>query len=866
MADKTHQDELDDLIAENDTGARDPSGLARKIVLGVAIFWPIYQLYMASPLPFVTGFGLIDDSQQRAIHLAFALFLGFLTFPAFLSAPRKYIPLYDWVFAVLAAGCSLYILIFYRDVVNNAGGIRTTAETVSAILGIILVLEITRRVLGMSLVIVAAVFTVYVFVGPMLPELISHRGFSLNRYVDHMWLTTEGVFGLPLGVSNSFIFLFVLFGALLDKGGAGNFFIKLSFSMLGHLRGGPAKAAVVSSGLTGLISGSAIANVVTTGTFTIPLMKRIGFSGEKAGAIEVSSSINGQIMPPVMGAAAFLMTEFVGITYFEVVVHAFVPAIVSYIGLFYIVHLEAVKANMPVLAKVHESTLLQSLGRFLFGFGAVALVAGIVYAVATGLGLVAGSYATPLASVLMIAVYIWLIKIAASYPELEIDDPNAPLVEIPKLKPTLMAGLHFALPIGVLIWCLMVQRLSPGLAVSWAIVVMVAIMLTQKPLLAHFRGESAGGPGEGLKEGFGDLVEGFIAGSRNMVGIAVAMGAAGIIVGVVSLTGLGLLMTEIINAVSGGNVMIMLLFTAIMCIVLGMGLPTTANYIVVASVMAQPLVVLASQNGLVIPLFAVHLFVFYFGLMSGTTPPVAVDSFAGAAVARSDPMKTCIQAFYYSLRTAILPFIFVFNPELLLIGVENWWSAALIIVSSTIAMCVFAAATQGYFFVKSFKLESALLVVIALSLLRPEFWLDRFQSPFETVEPATIYEVTANAEKDAQIQMLMEGENFSGDIIQRVVAIPLGEVGASGADRLLEATGMEMRFDEDGVFVDNVAFNSPAQKWGMDFDWKVLELNKPNSRMAKELFYIPTYLALFGIVAWQMARRRKTKGEEAQNV
>ncbi len=857
MTDKTHQEELDDLIAENDTGARDPSGLARKVVLGVALLWPVYQLYMASPLPFVTGIGLIDDSQQRAIHLAFALFLGFLTFPAFLSAPRKYIPLYDWIFAVLAAGCSLYILIFYRDVVENAGGIRTPVETIVSVLGIALVLEITRRVLGLSLVIVAAVFSAYVFIGPMLPELISHRGFSLNRYVDHMWLTTEGVFGLPLGVSNSFIFLFVLFGALLDKGGAGNFFIKLSFSMLGHLRGGPAKAAVVSSGLTGLISGSAIANVVTTGTFTIPLMKRIGFSGEKAGAIEVSSSINGQIMPPVMGAAAFLMTEFVGITYFEVVVHAFVPAIVSYIGLFYIVHLEAVKANMPVLAKVQESTLLQSLGRFLFGFGAVALVAGIVYAVATGLGMVAGAYATLLAGVLMVGLYLWLLKIAARYPELEIDDPNAPLVEIPQLKPTLMAGLHFALPIGVLIWCLMIQRLSPGLAVSWAIVVMVAIMLTQKPLMARFRGEATGGVGERFQEGFHDLIEGFIAGSRNMVGIAVAMGAAGIIVGVVSLTGLGLLMTEIINAVSGGNVMIMLLFTAIMCVVLGMGLPTTANYIVVASVMAQPLVTLAAQNGLIIPLFAVHLFVFYFGLMSGTTPPVAVDSFAGAAVARSDPMKTCIQAFYYSLRTAILPFIFVFNPELLLIGVENWWSAGLIIISSTVAMCMFAAATQGYFLVKSHKLESALLIVIALSLLRPGFWLDMVQPPFQSVEPATIFEVVETSEPGAQIQMFMEGENFSGDMIQRVVAIPLGDAGASGEDRLLEATGMEMRFDPDGVYVDNVAFDSPAQKWGVDFDWKVLELNKPNARIDKEWFYIPVYIILGLLVLWQLSRRRK---------
>ncbi len=858
---KTHQEELDDLIAENDTGARDPSGIAKKIVLGVALFWPVYQLYMASPLPFTTGIGLIDDSQQRAIHLAFALFLGFMTFPAFINSPRKYIPLYDWVFAIIAASCALYILVFYRDVVNNAGGIRTTAETAVSVIGIILVLEITRRVLGISLVIVSAIFTAYVFLGPMLPDLMSHRGFSLNRYVDHMWLTTEGVFGLPLGVSNSFIFLFVLFGALLDKGGAGNFFIKLSFSMLGHLRGGPAKAAVVSSGLTGLISGSAIANVVTTGTFTIPLMKRIGFSGEKAAAIEVSSSINGQIMPPVMGAAAFLMTEFVGITYFEVVVHAFVPAIVSYIGLFYIVHLEAVKANMPVLAKLRESTFLQAAWSFLFGFGAVALLAGIVYAVATGLGMFAGSLATPIAGAIMIALYVWLLKIASTYPVLEIDDPNAPLIEIPELKPTLMAGLHFVLPIGVLIWCLMIQRLSPGLAVSWAIVVMVAIMLTQKPIIAHFRGLTEKTFADGLRAGFADLIAGFIAGSRNMVGIAVAMGAAGIIVGVVSLTGLGLLMTEIINAVSGGNVMIMLFFTAIMCIVLGMGLPTTANYIVVASVMAQPLVTLAAQNGLVIPLFAVHLFVFYFGLMSGTTPPVAVDSFAGAAVARSDPMRTSVQAFYYSLRTAILPFIFVLNPEFLLLGVDSYWSAALIIMSSTVAMCAFGAATQGYFFDKSFKVESALLVVIALSLLRPAFWLDMVQPPFTSVAPATIHDTVEKSDDGAQIQMFMEGENFSGDIIQRNVAIPLGRAGASGEQRLQEATGLTMRIEDEDVFVDNVDFNSPAQKWGIDFDWKVLELKQPNSRMAKEWFYLPAYGALALLIMFQIARRRKAEGE-----
>ncbi|KZK84524.1 DctM-like transporter [Pseudovibrio sp. Ad13] len=860
--DQKHQNELQDLIAENDTGARDPSGLAKYLIFAVGLLWPLYQLYMASPLPFSTGIGLIDDTQQRAIHLAFALFLGFATFPALVTSPRKYIPFYDWLFAIIAASCSLYIVVFYRDVVEGSGGIRPTQELVISLVGIGMLLELTRRVLGLSLVVVALVFSSYVFLGPVLPELISHRGFSLNRYVDHMWLTTEGVFGLPLGVSNSFIFLFVLFGALLDKAGAGNYFIKLSFSLLGHLRGGPAKAAVVSSALTGLISGSAIANVVTTGTFTIPLMKRIGFSGEKAGAIEVSSSINGQIMPPVMGAAAFLMTEFVGITYYDVVLHAFVPAVISYIGLFYIVHLEAVKANMPVLAKLHQSTLGQALWSFLFGFGAIAVVAGAVYGFATLLKLVAGEATIPLAAVSMIILYIVLLKIAARYPELEIDDPNAPLVTIPELKPTLMAGLYYIIPIGVLIWCLMVERLSPGLSVSWAIVVMIAVILTQRPLMQRFRSQTAGKSNDAFARGFSDLLDGMTAGSRNMVGIAIAMAAAGIIVGVVSLTGLGLLMTQIIDAVSGGNVVLMLVFTAVMCVVLGMGLPTTANYIVVASVMAQPLVTLAAQNGLTIPLFAVHLFVFYFGLMSGTTPPVAVDAFAGAAVARSDPMRTCVQSFYYSLRTAILPFIFVFNPQMLLIGVDSIPYAILIITMSTVAMLVFAAATQGYFFAKSYRWESLALLLVAFILLRPGFLLDTVKPPFESLNPNQILQVSERAEGGANLRLLVEGENFSGDIVQKVVAFPLGDQGLSGEERLSEQTGLMIREEGDKVWVDNVAFDSPAQKWGIDFDWEVLELHKPNSRFAKEWFYIPTLLILGILVLFQLRRRKRNEGKE----
>ncbi len=853
--DTRHKGEFDDLVA-SDTGRREPGPVVAKLLFAVALIWALYQLYMASPLPFVLGIGVLDDTQQRSIHLAFAMFLGFCSFPALSASPRDRIPFVDWAFALLAAYCALHIIFFYADVSSRAGGVRTTAEIVISILGILFVLELTRRSLGIPLVIVACVFIAYAFLGPHMPEVVSHRGVSLNRMVDHLWLTTEGVFGLPLGVSSSFIFLFVLFGALLEKAGAGNFFIQLSFALLGHLRGGPAKAAVVSSGLTGLVSGSAIANVVTTGTFTIPLMKRIGFPAEKAAAIEVSSSINGQIMPPVMGAAAFLMTEFVGITYFEVIKHAFLPAVVSYIGLFYIVHLESVKMNLPVLQKLHTSTMAQRLMGAAMSVGAIIILSGIIYYGVEFLKVIFGGMTTAVCGIILVAIYIGLLKMAARYPEIEIDDPNAPLVKIPDALPILMAGMYYAIPLGVLVWCLMIERMSPGLSVTWAIVTMVTVMLTQHPITDAFRKKGAA-PSTGFKRGFHELLDGMVAGSRNMVGIALAMGAAGIIVGVVSITGLGLIMTEIIDTVSGGNVMLMLLFTALMCMILGMGLPTTANYIVVASVMAQPFVTLASQHGIIVPLIAVHLFVFYFGLISGTTPPVAIDAFAGAAVARADPMKTAINSFFYDIRTSILPFIFVFNPGLLLIGIEHWWGYIVIATTAIVAMMTFGAATKGHFMAKSRKWESAVLLMVAFSLIRPGFWLDRIEAPFITVNPLKIETIASEQPAGANIRLLVEGESFSGDMLQKVVLLPLGPSGESGVKRLYEHAGIGVDLADGKAVVSDLKVNGAAQKWGVDFDWVILELQLPADRMAKEWFYIPVIALLMLIVMIQLRRKRE---------
>jgi len=856
-------EELDDLVASTDIGARKPLGNTAHLIYFVALSWSLFQLYIASPLPFILNFAILDDTQQRSIHLAFALFLGFLTYPALLSSPRNRVPWYDWILAAAAAFMSLYILFFYADVSGRSGGLRTTVEITVAILGVVALLEVTRRVLGMALVIVSAVFLIYAFFGPYMPELISHRGISISRFADHFWMTTEGVFGLPLGVSNSFIFLFVLFGGLLEKAGAGNFFIKLSFSLLGHLRGGPGKAAVVSSALTGLVSGSAIANVVTTGTFTIPLMKRSGFTAEKAAAIEVSSSINGQLMPPVMGAAAFLMTELVGISYFEVIKAAFLPAVISYIGLFYIVHLEAVKGNMPVLQKIRNSTRLQRLFTIALSIGGIIIGSGLIYYGVLGLKVLFGDYSLYVGIVVLFGVYVALLWLAAQNPELEIDDPNAKLVSIPDTLPVLLAGVYYLLPVSVLVWTLMVERLSPGLSASWAILAMVGLMLTQRPITAYFRGR--GDVMKGFKKGFVDLIDGLVGGARNMVGIAVAMGAAGIIVGVVSLTGLGLVMTEVIDVIAGGNVLLMLIATAVMSIILGMGLPTTANYIVVASVMAQPLVTLASQNGVIIPVIGVHLFVFYFGLLAGTTPPVAVDAFAGAAIARANPMKTCIHAFMYNLRTAILPFIFIFNPSLLLIGIDNWWQFVLTVTSAVIAMLAFAAATKAHFFTRCHIWESALLLLIAFSLLRPAFWLDRIEPQFALADPVQIVEFAGAQPDNANIRLRVEGENFSGEFVSKVVLLPLGPKVGDGKTRLFDSAGFSIAVEDGQAVVDNMRFNGPAQKRSMDYGWVIKELQVPVDRMAKEWFYIPAYALLGLVIMMQLRRRRRKENQGLQS-
>lgn len=846
-----------DLVAQVDTGARHPAGLPGKILFGVPLAWSLFQLWYASPLPFLLGFGVFNNTEARSIHLAFAIFLAFTAFPAFKKSPRDHIPIQDWVFAALGAFSAAYIYIFYTELSGRPGS-PTTFDLVTAVIGMLMLLEATRRALGPPLMVVAIVFLAYTFGGPYMPDVIAHKGQSLHKVMSHQWLTTEGVFGIALGVSTSFVFLFVLFGAMLEQAGAGNYFIKVAFAMLGHLKGGPAKAAVVASATTGLISGSSIANVATTGTFTIPLMKRVGFPGTKAGAVEVAASTNGQLTPPVMGAAAFLMIEYVGISYLEVIQHAILPAVISYIALFYIVHLEACKLNMKGLPKRHHHTIAQRLMTFAGVVSGVCVIGFFVY---YGIGWIkdlAGNAAIYIVGVLVAVAYIGLLKFATTYPELEMDDPNDPVLELPETGPTVKAGLYFLLPIVVLMWCLIVERFSPGLSAFWATILMVFIVLTQRPMLAYFRGRQLKGE---LNRGFTECINGLAHGARNMIGIGVATAAAGIIVGTITLTGIGQVMIEFVEFISGGNLMAALIFTAAICIVLGMGLPTTANYIVVSSLMAPVVVSLASANGIIVPLIAVHMFVFYFGILADDTPPVGLAAFAAAAIAKSDPIKTGIQGFMYDIRTAILPFLFIFNTELLLIGIGTWYHLLFVIASATVAMLLFAAATQGWWLVKSRLWESLALLLVAFTLFRPGFWWDEFYPPTEIIPANRIVEQAAKAPEDGKLQMVVQGETLDGKFMTRTVLLPLGRAG-DGAQRLADA-GLEVRDEGGKVLADNIVFGSEAQKVGIDFDWEIVNLQVEADRPPKHLMFIPA-LALLGFVAWSQRRRKEPETPSPQ--
>ncbi len=652
------KDYKEELIAAEHGLRGDTFGFTKQITTIVALCWSLFQLASAS-------FILVDSVYIRAIHLAFAIILVYFNIPMLKSSASSSwdkrillamsrVTILDYILGIVASFAALYIFFDYMGLAGRAG-MPITRDIVFGLILIVLLLEATRRVIGPALPIIATCFIVYVFTGPYLPDFLAFKGASLTRFISQMTMDTEGVYGIPLNVSATVVFLFVLFGTMLERAGGGTFFIQLALGALGKYRGGAAKAAVLGSALTGVVSGSSIANVVTTGTFTIPLMKKVGYPAEKAAAVEVAASTNGQLAPPVMGAAAFIIAEYVNVPYIEVAKAAAVPAFASYIALLWITHLEACKLGLKGLSKR----------------------------------------------------------------------------DLPETLKVLINGFHFLIPILMLLYELVILQHSAELSVFRAIVVLAIIMVFQPVVKAKLRGASLFA---GLKEGIALLINSLAGGATNMAGVAMATASAGIIVGCVSL-GLGQQITSFVEILSGGNIFLLLIITAIASLLLGMGLPTTANYIIMASLTAPILVQFASSieiHGVMlqVPLIAAHLYCFYFGILADDTPPVGLAAYAAAAIAESNPISTGIQGFMYDIRTAILPLMFIFNHDILLWGITSVPEALFIFVMTCFGCMTFASVVQGWFIRSNTWFEMIILAFASVFCLYPAV-LTGFVLPFE---------------------------------------------------------------------------------------------------------------------------------------
>jgi TRAP transporter 4TM/12TM fusion protein len=609
------------------------------LVTTVGVAWALYQLALPSVL-------IIDQTIERAIHLAFAMGMVFLVRPfSRLSRPpfRRLaiidgIPIIDYLCAALGALTALYLALDYEGIAMRAG-IPITRDIIIGTLLVLLLLEATRRMVGPALSVIAILFTVYAFLGPHLPGIFGYKGVSLTKYISNITMSTEGIYGIPIGVSSAIVYLFVLLGALLDRAGAGRFFTNLALSILGPYKGGAAKASVVASAATGLVSGSSIANIVTTGNFTIPLMKKIGYPPKKAAAIEVASSTDGQLMPPIMGAAAFIIAEYVNVPYVDVIKAAAIPAFASYFGLFCITHLEASKLGIKGL----------------------------------------------------------------------------PREDVPSFFGTLKEGFHYVIPIGVLLFELMYLRHSPELAAFRAMLVLFIIVFYQEIRNAA---KERRGVLWGIRSAFIIMREGMVRGSRNMMAVALACASAGIIVGIVNM-GIGGMISSVVEYISGGNFFLLLLITAFASLMIGMGLPTTATYIVMASLTAPVIVNVAGLFDYLVPLMAAHLFCFYFGILADDTPPVGLAAYAASAIARSEPIPTGIQGFLYDVRTSFIAFMFMFNPELILHGVNSWPQAILIFSMALIGMSAFECFAQGWCITKNRWYDIPFFLATAYILLHP---------------------------------------------------------------------------------------------------------------------------------------------------
>ncbi|MBQ4875137.1 MAG: TRAP transporter fused permease subunit [Rickettsiaceae bacterium H1] len=844
-------------IIDAEFGSRHPSKNIYRAICFIALFWSVFQLWVASPLQFSLGCDwlLFNNLEIRSIHLAIALFLAFLLFPIFKNKHITKIPFFDWAFSIIGLCISSYIYVFYDQIALRVG-MPTQYDLAIAFLGIILLFEASRRVVGPTIAIVASIFLLYSYFGQHFPGLLAHRGNSLASIASHQWFSSEGVFGTALGVSADFVFLYVLFGSFLEMAGAGNFFIQLSFALLGRFTGGPAKAAVVASGLMGMMSGSSIANTITVGSFTIPLMKKMGLSPEKAGAIEVSAGINGQVMPPVMGAAAFIMSEYLGIPYPEIIKHAFLPAILIYVALLYTVHIEAKKIGIKPIKSQHDRSVFYSLLRGLIIMSSVFIVLGVVYFLINWIpGIYFALANTPNFIVVLgiFASYVLILKYQSQFPGL-VEDNDEPILKLPNVTEILRSGIHFFIPVLILIWSLMINRLSPALSAYWSIMFLMVILITQNGIKSFFKNQSDKIITD-IKQGIRDLISAMILGARNMVPIAIATATAGIIVGTVSLTGVGLRIGSIVDSVANGDVLITLILTAIISIVLGIGMPTTACYIIVSTLMVPVLEYAVHRNGILVPNIALHLFVFYFGLMADVTPPVGLASYAAAAVAKGNTLKTSTQAFLYNMRTMTLPFIFVFNPELLLYGITSKMEFIIILISSIIGIFMISASTQRYFLVKSKLYESALLLIVGISLLYPQGWINMFFSPFDQIKIDNI-EKSLESHVD-KLKIILINQNAATRNDKKVVLFRSLLKGNTIKDKLFDAGIGDLSLNKDNnLVIGQIELNSKAEKAEIDMNNIISNIEVSNLQPSKNLVFFPTLFILGTIILLQKRRMK----------
>ncbi len=596
----SNEDEMKKLMKnlDREQAYREHKCWRQYITVIISIIFVTFQLY-------ATLSGAITAQILRATHLAFVQLLAFLLFPATKKLPRDTLPLYDVILGLIGAACWMYIVINFQTLVRRSGN-NTTLDVIIGIIGILILFESCRRIVGLPIMIIAGVFVIYAFTGKYLPGFLHHRGYSLQRVVCHLFYNTEGIMGTPIGACSTFIFLFILFGALLEKTGIGQFFIDLCNSIAGGASGGPAKVAVLSSALLGTVSGSSVSNTVGSGSFTIPMMKRLGYKGEFAGAVEATASTGGQLMPPIMGAAAFLMAESLGMPYITIVKAAVIPALLYFTGIFITVHLEAKKLGLK----------------------------------------------------------------------------GMPRDKLPRFLPLFLSKGYMIIPLIVIIWFLCSGKTAVFAALMGIVACLLIGIIVSIVDLA-----------KGKKPTFGskDIIDVICAAARNIISVAIACGMAGIIIGVVTLTGLGLKLGAGLVSLAGGKLFLTLIFTMLASIILGMGAPTTANYLITSTITAGAIIQLGVQ-----PL-AAHMFAFYFGIIADVTPPVALAAIAGAAIAKARPMKTAFNATKLAIGAFIIPYMFVYNSQMLMID-ASIGRILFIIVTALIGMFGISVALEGYGF------------------------------------------------------------------------------------------------------------------------------------------------------------------------